>query len=40
MFGQKVKDNKIGKDVIKLNFGQNEFVYLSVLVKKEINNEQ
>lgn len=37
MFEQKVKNYKIGEHTIKLNLGHNEFAYLNVLIKKEIN---
>ena len=39
MFEQKVENYKIGKHVLKLNLGHNEFAYLNVLVKKELKDE-
>lgn len=40
MFEEKSNNYKIGKHVIKLNLGNNEFVNLNVLITKEkINNE-
>ena len=39
MFEQKVENYKIGRHVLKLNLGHNEFAYLNVLVKKELKDE-
>ena len=40
MFEQKNNNYKIGKHVIKLNLGNNEFVDLNVSITKEKNNNE
>lgn len=40
MFEQKNGNYKIGKHVIKLNLGHNEFVNLNVLITKETDNNE